>query len=447
MAADGPVIRAEGLGYWAPGGARLLRDVSLAVAPGTRIGLVGPSGAGKSTLGYHLCGVHDLALAGRTTGVLALGGRDALRGGLRGFGGLVLQNPESQLFGRTVAEEAGLGRDGPDRDRCVAALLDRLGFAGRHREPTAGLSLGWKQRLAIAGMLALEPRVLVLDEPTNYLDGPAADALFQVLGGLAGTTVVVADHDEDRLAAWADRILRLEDGALVADRPARDHPPVAPFPAPPEAPTPGGPLLALEDVTFAYRGVRPVLAGVSMDLREGEVVALAGPNGAGKTTLLRLAKGLLRPRRGRVRLASGGDPMREVGLVFQNPDESLFAPTVADECAFLPANLGLADPAGRAKAALALVGLGDLAGRAPFSLSCGEKRGVTLAAVLAGGMRVLCLDEPTAGLDRIHLERLAGLFRDHARRGGAVLFATHDHRFAEAVATRTVRLEDGRLVP
>jgi energy-coupling factor transport system ATP-binding protein len=281
MAADGPMIRAEGLGYRAPGGARLLRDVSLAVAPGTRIGLVGPSGAGKSTLGYHLCGVHDLALAGRTTGALALGGRDALRGGLRGFGGLVLQNPESQLFGRTVGEEAGLGRDGPDRDRRVAALLDRLGFAGRHQEPTAGLSLGWKQRLAIAGMLALEPRVLVLDEPTNYLDGPAADALFGVLGGLAGTTVVVADHDEDRLAAWADRILCLEDGVLVADRPARDHPPAAPFPVSAEAPAPGGSLLVLEDVAFAYRRDRPVLAGVSLDLREGEAVALVGPNGAG----------------------------------------------------------------------------------------------------------------------------------------------------------------------
>jgi energy-coupling factor transport system ATP-binding protein len=139
--------------------------------------------------------------------------------------------------------------------------------------------------------------------------------------------------------------------------------------------------------------------------------------------------------------------MREVGLVFQNPDESLFAPTVAEECAFLPANLGLADPSARARAALAQVGLGDLAGRAPFSLSCGEKRRVTLAAVLAGGVRVLCLDEPTAGLDRPNLERLAGLLRDHARRGGAVLFSTHDHRFAEAVATRTVRLEGGRLVP
>jgi energy-coupling factor transport system ATP-binding protein len=441
------VIRAEGLGYLAPGGVPVLREISLAVAPGARIGLVGPSGAGKSTLGYHLCGVHDLALPGRSTGALVLDGRDALRGGLRGFGGLVLQNPESQLFGRTVAEEAGLGPGGSGRDRRLAALLDRLGFAGRHREPTAELSLGWKQRLAIAGMLALEPRVLVLDEPTNYLDGPAADALFQVLGQLPGTTVVVADHDEERLAAWAGRILRLEAGTLAADHPAADHPPAPPLPVRPPAPAPGGLLLALEELEFAYHRGRPVLAGASLELREGEAVALAGPNGCGKSTLLRLAKGLLRPGRGRVRLATGGEPLREVGLVFQNPDDSLFAPTVAEECAFLPANLGLADPAGRARAALERVGLAELAGRAPFSLSFGEKRRATLAAVLAGGVRVLCLDEPTAGLDRANLERLAALLQDHARQGGAVLFATHDRRFAQAVATRTVRLEGGRLAP
>jgi energy-coupling factor transport system ATP-binding protein len=199
----------------------------------------------------------------------------------------------------------------------------------------------------------------------------------------------------------------------------------------------------VEHLHFAYEKARPVFQDFSLDLREGEAIALLGDNGAGKTTLLRLAKGLLKPGAGRVRAASGRPLMKEVGLVFQNPDDGLFAASVEDECAFLPRNLGLARPRDRARAVLDRLGMAGMAGRVPFTLSYGEKRRVSLAAVLAGGARILCLDEPTAGLDRANLAILAELLREHARAGGGVLFATHDPAFAAAVATRTVRLDGG----
>ena len=165
-------------------------------------------------------------------------------------------------------------------------------------------------------------------------------------------------------------------------RPTRQAPPLESRTDPGAA---GGILLAMDALHFAYEKGQPILQGFSLDLREGEAVALLGSNGAGKTTLLRLAKGLLKPAAGRIRTASGRPLMKEVGLVFQNPDESLFAASVEEECAFLPRNLGLARPRDRARALLARLGMAGMADRVPFTLSYGEKRRVSLASVLARG--------------------------------------------------------------
>ena len=286
----------------------------------------------------------------------------------------------------------------------------------------------------------MAPRVLVLDEPTNFLDAGASDALFQLLGDLGATTVIVADHDEGRLVGWADRMLRVEEGALVQDVPTaayRCSPPLAPRTS---LASPGGLLLEMQELDFAYRRHHPVLEHFSLELREGEAIALLGSNGSGKTTLLRLAKGLLKPASGTLRATSGEPLMKAVGLVFQNPEEGLFASSVEAECAFLPANLGLERPRERAREILERFGMGDMAQRAPFTLSYGEKRRVSLASVLSGGARILCLDEPTVGLDRGNLEGLAAMLREHTAQGGGVIFATHDPAFAAAVATRTVHL-------
>jgi len=442
------MIRTVGLIYEANGhGPRILNGIGLTVARGERVGLVGPSGAGKSTLGYHLCGVHTLALNGHSRGTLHLEGQDAIHGGPRGFGGMVLQNPETQLFCRTVGEEVALGLPVGSGEPGLGAILDRTGLQAIREQEIATLSLGWKQRVSISGMLAMAPKALLLDEPTNYLDGRAADALFDLLDDLGDTTVIVADHDERRLRNWADRIIRLEDGTVVLDVPAAGYLPSPPLERRTDPGSVGGILLAMEDLHFAYEKARPIFQGFSLDLREGEAVALLGSNGAGKTTLLRLAKGLLKPGSGRIRAASGRPLMREVGLVFQNPDDGLFAASVEDECAFLPRNLGLERPRDRARAVLARLGLAGMADQVPFTLSYGEKRRVSLASVLAGGARILCLDEPTAGLDRGNLEILAELLKEYAREGGGVLFATHDPAFAAAVATRTIRLDGGRRDP
>ncbi len=441
-----------------------LAGVNLRIAPGERVGIVGPSGSGKSTLGYHLCGAHRLALAGETTGRLTLGGLDASDGAPDGFAGLVGQNPEAQLFCRTVYEELALAlrARGEDEARCRATaegLLARYGFADRAEAQLATLSLGQKQLTAVLSMLAMQPRVLLLDEPTSYLDTAAADRLFDHLGQLCrchGWIVLVIEHDLDRLAGFADRVLGLRDGRLVHDGPWGS------LPVPPEAPGQGlppfavpgcagedaPPLVDIRELAFGYGRDNPVLGGVDLRVRPGEAVALLGRNGAGKSTLLRLIKGLARPGSGRLELGAGLAARRDVGLMFQNPEEQIFAHTVEAECGYWLENLGLprAERTARCREALAGLGLGDRLERAPFSLSFGEKRRLCLAAILVAEPAVLCLDEPTTGLDGANMTAMAAMVRNLAAKGRAIVFATHEEAFAAMAATRWVTLENGRIV-
>jgi cobalt/nickel transport system ATP-binding protein len=212
------------------------------------------------------------------------------------------------------------------------------------------------------------------------------------------------------------------------------------------------PLLAADGLCFGYAG-RPILQDVGLRLDAGERLALLGANGAGKSTLLHLLVGLLRPDAGRIR-AFGRDCRNEadfrqvragVGLVFQDPDDQLFCPTVLEDVAFGPLNLGQSADEARATAlaTLAELGLAGLAERVGWRLSAGEKRLVALATVLAMRPRVLLLDEPTNGLDTDAEERL---IRHLERLPQAMILVSHDQCFLTRLATRAAILEAGRLV-
>lgn len=211
-------------------------------------------------------------------------------------------------------------------------------------------------------------------------------------------------------------------------------------------------LLQLESVCFAYDAERPVLRGASLALRSGERLVIEGPNGAGKTTLLHLTVGLLRPAAGRI-IAFGRERRHErdfhevrarAGLLFQDADDQLFCPTVLEDVAFGPLNLGRTPVHAReiAEATLAAVGLHGFGARITHRLSGGEKRLVTLACVLAMRPDALLLDEPTTGLDEGAEAALARLLLDLPQ---AMLIVSHDRAFCNRLATRRVMLRDGRL--
>jgi energy-coupling factor transport system ATP-binding protein len=457
------LIDTEKLGFQAAGTeAPLLEDISLQIQAGERVGIIGPSGSGKTTLGLHLAGLHPVALLGHTSGRLWLNGRDCTQNGCEGFAGVVLQNPEIQLFGETVEEEVSLSlqqRTGSfNRERELDRCLDLFDLGAVRDRRVTTLSLGWKQRLSVASMLALDPKVLLLDEPTSYLDEATADLLFDVLAAQAertGLTVLLIEHDLPRLVPWASRLVAMRQGRIVFDGlptsylpPSRSFMELADAVSAGRSCSGGERVLTIERVSFGYNGCKAALDDVSLSVAAGEIVAVVGPNGSGKSTLLNLVKGLLEADDGQITCAGHAPRMDAVGLVFQNPDSQLFAHSVFEECSFLPRNQNLStdEISSRTRRALAQVGLQSQADRVPFSLSYGEKRRLTLASTLSGRSTVLCLDEPTVGLDCDCLGQVGGILRQISVEGGTVLLATHDADFVKAVATRVVTLRGGRIV-
>jgi len=321
------------------------------------------------------------------------------------------------------------------------------------------LSDGEKQRLAIAAVLAMAPRILILDEPTSNLDLVGTRQVLSTLEHLReeGTTIVIAEHRTGEVGRLADRVLVLEEGQPVADgspkevfikqellhrlgvcRPT-DHSVSdwAEFIAANDEPLHGEPLVELEEVVAGY-GKGRVLDGLNISIQRGQFVALVGDNGAGKTTLARLLAGLIKPQQGIVQVRG------RVGLLFQNPLEQLFCDTVEDEVAFGPRNYGLFTHA-LLEDTLAMADLQALRHRHIHALSGGEQQRTALASVLALQPELLILDEPTMGQDWRHMSA----FMDHVSRlngrGIAILLITHDYMLVYRYAQRVLLLRDGRI--
>ena len=411
--------------------------MSLQIEPGEVVALLGPSGSGKSTLLRALAGLVPHFHGGRFSGVVEVGGRETRRArpaDLAGTVGTLFQDPEDQVvFTRVEAEVVfgleNVGTPPAEIPARVAAALAAVGAGGLAGRPVAELSGGELQRVCLASVLALEPRLLLLDEPTSQLDPEGAVTAIE-LARSSGAAVVVSEQRPERVLEACDRVLFLDGGRLVLDAP-RDEA-LARLPdvwlpreaALPDAEPAGETVCRLESVFFEYD--RPVLEGVSLEVGRGEVVALLGPNGSGKTTLGKLAAGLLDPEGGRV-LRSG-----RACYLSQDPGRYLVAERADEEAA-----LAVGGDLDRARAALRQLGLAGHVARHPRDLSSGERERLGLAAVLVAEPDLLVLDEPTRGIDPERKDELVRLLRSQAC-GRATLVATNDHLFAASVADRVV---------
>jgi energy-coupling factor transport system ATP-binding protein len=472
-----------------------LADLSVEIDEGEFVVLAGPSGSGKSTLLRALCGLVPHYHGGEVSGSLEVCGLDVRLNGpaeLGGLVGLVGQDPETQVVSSTVRGELELPlelRGEPPAARARALEEVGLALAIEHLidRPTDTLSGGELQRVALAAALVLRPRLILLDEPTSQLDPVAGDELVGLLRRLNeewGMTVVLAEHRLERCLAAADRVIAIEAAGIAYDgSPQRfcdwvvDHQPrlappgarlfslagLAPLPVaakqarrtirahglviePPTAvaaPPRGrrgrdrrAAALLADDLWVqldAGRGARDVLRRLALEVRAGELVALMGRNGAGKSTLLRAAAGLVEPARGTISTPGG------CALLPQSPADMLVRERVGDE---LPGEQG-------AKA-LAAVGLEWATASDPRDLSGGERERLALALVMAGRGEgppgLICLDEPTRGMDGARKQELAGSLERYAEQGSAILVATHDVEFAARFAARVILLGDGELI-
>ncbi|MBY0689704.1 ATP-binding cassette domain-containing protein [Microbacterium marinilacus] len=466
-----------------------MRGVDLAIGPGERVLLLGASGSGKSTLLRGIAGVLGDEEDGEAAGSLRVDGLDPHAA--RGRAGMVLQDPDAQVVLARVGDDVAFGCEnlGVPREeiwRRVPEALAAVGLDLALDRSTSALSGGQKQRLALAGALAMRPGLLLLDEPTANLD---PDGVVEVRDAVvraareSGATLVVVEHRVDVWAPHVDRVVVLGSGGeVVADgRPDdvfRGHavalteagvwvPGVAPtVPRTPVA-APAEDLLVADRLAVGRRpfGARePVVVadGLSAVVRSGRALAITGPNGVGKSTLALTLAGLLEPaagvlsataalageepdrRRRRRAPAAGGAPrtwssrdlLTRIGMVFQSPEHQLLASTVRAELAVGPRALGLdaAAVAARVEPLLERLGLARLAAVNPFTLSGGEKRRLTVAAMLASRPRMLVLDEPTYGQDARTWRELASLLDQVRADGAAVVCVTHDRPLVAALA-------------
>jgi len=494
------MITFEHVTYTYPGAQRpVLKDLNLEIADGEFVLVVGKSGAGKSTLLRCINGLVPHFYGGTISGTIRVQGLDPVRCQPRGMSttvGFVFQDPEAQFVVDTVEAELAFAMENHALPQAtmrkrIEEVLDQLSIAHLRDRRINTLSGGEKQRVAIASVLTLEPKILVLDEPTSQLDPQAAEEVLTALQKLntdLGLTIVLSEHRLERVVQYADRIIYL---------PGEGQPPIEGAPqdvlpqldlVPPliklgkalgwkplpltvkdarrkalELPLRPAPLtercarssdapveILVEDLWYAYDG-HMALKGVHLEIRRGEFVAIMGRNGSGKTTLLKHLVGLLRPRRGAVQV-HGMDtrrvPLEEiisvVGYVPQNPNALLFAETVREELAFTRRSHGL--PLEGGEALLEPLGLADHAERYPRDLSVGERQRVSLAAILAAEPLIILLDEPTRGLDYAQKQALMRALRAEQSKGHTVILATHDVELVAASADRVIILGDGEVV-
>jgi len=439
----------ERLTFAYPGGGRpALRNVSLTIEPGEVIVLLGASGSGKSTLLRALAGLVPHFHGGRFEGRVEIAGRDTRRARpaeLVGTVASVFQDPEEQVVLSRVLEEVAFGLENlatpPVKivPRALRALLD-VGAVELAERPVAELSGGELQRVCLASALALEPRLLLLDEPTSQLDPDGAEGFLELAAEL-GSTVVLSEHRPERALSVATRVVFLEEGRVVLDAPverAREwlgsqHADWVSHPEPTGDAVLGPRVCALRGVSFAYDGGPRVVDRFDLELRRGEITVLVGPNGSGKTTIAKLAAGLLLADEGHVERSG------RAALLLQDAGRYVTRDRVDAEVA-----LAVGGDRRRALAALESVGLADKATRHPRDLSSGERERLAVASVLVTEPDVLVLDEPTRGVDPTRKRELAHMLRADASRR-ATLVVTHDRTFASLISDRTVVLEKGTV--
>lgn len=492
-----------------------LHDINLKIFTGQKILIVGPSGSGKSTLGHCLNGLIPFSYKGEIHGSLKINGQETSTLDIFKLSktiGTVLQDSDAQFVGLTVGEDIAFALENDniptdemhERVRSVAKMVDI------HNWLTSSpfeLSGGQKQRTSLAGVMIDDVDILLFDEPLANLDPATGKTAIEIIDDIhkqSGKTILIIEHRlEDVLHRDVDRVIVVDNGRIIADMDA--HALVAsdilletgirePLYVTAlkyagvqvtEAMQAGHietlkkeltqdalqiwyrhiqptryldtrlSILKMEDISFSYDGLRPVLEDINIDIKEGEMVSIVGKNGAGKSTLSKLLCGFEKEDRGRIlyrgediRTKSIKERAEIIGLVMQNPNQMISKPLIFDEVA-----LGLRlrqvpedEITARVEKVLKICGLAPFIDWPISALSYGQKKRVTIASILVLDPRILILDEPTAGQDFRHYTEIMEFLVEVNKLGVTIILITHDMHLMLEYTPRAIVLADGRKI-
>ena len=502
------MIKIENLTYYYPNATTpALNNINLEIQDGEFILLVGSSGCGKSTLVQCLNGIIPKVTGGDLQGKIRIAGKDISGCKVHQLSrhvGMVFQNPNAQLFGLTVEEDVAFGPEnlGIARDEIQELVENSIGIVGIEKirkRFTFTLSGGEKQRTAIAGAIAMEPKILVLDEPTSDLDPVGTKQVLETVKQLnknKSITIILIEHKIDEVFGLADRTIVMDRGRIILDGKTCDvftnnldilesigiYTPqlirlskmLKVKPSYKEISSyftgmngsfkefseekhteKSSPKVVFEDVRFNYHNGTSALKGINLEIKKGEFIALIGSNGSGKTTLLSCLIGFIKPCNGRILMEEQdiknlcvADLAVKVGYLFQNPDLQLFTDTVAQEVGFGLKNrrMTAVDINKNVARALEIMELSEYCGRHPHSMSRGQRQRLAVASIISMEQDILVLDEPTSGQDRRHLNKFLCQIKKLNDAGKTIIMITHDMSVVAEYARRIIVMDEGKIL-
>lgn len=476
-----------------------LKDINIKIGKGEFIGVIGKSGSGKSTLLHCLTGIIPHEIKGEKTGSVIINNLNTDEHGISEITnqlGIVFQNPEIQLFNISVEDELAficenLAYPIDEIKKSVDFALDTIGIRHLKDEYPFNLSGGEKQKVAIASVLTVRPKILVLDEPTSELDVKGKETVFKTLKKLKndGMTIILVDHNLDGSYKLADKLILLDDGKIEMFGETENilkSPMIESLGLRlPQQVQMGlklkldGMLMDIENMarlldekiinkefSIKYlnlvnnsnvenaikienlsfkRDNHVILKNIDLEIKKGDFIALIGKNGSGKTTLALIIMGILKKNKGVVNVfgETNGDIKKirkKVGFLFQNPEHQLFCNTVTEEIKY-----GLENDIDMNKI-MENMNLKRLKDNHPLTLSRGERQRVATATAISNNPEILIIDEPTTGQDWNNIKSFMNILKELNDNGKTILIITHDMRVVGEYCKKVILMDDGEIL-
>ena len=466
-------------------GRTALKNINLEIKKGEFVLISGKSGSGKSTLGSVMNGLIPHYYKGKMQGEAFVSGKDISKLSLHEIGhtvGTVFQDPRSQFFTTTTDEEIAFGlqticKSRDEIKQRVAEVYAELDIKELKGKSVFELSSGQKQKIAIASIYAMNPKVLILDEPSANLDMKATFDLFLILEKLKkkGTTVVLIEHRLYYVKSLFDRFLLMKDGEIAQDLSREevihlegefwDKNGLRTLELEEYRISEKKDSYQLNDESISGKGLKfcypsttklgnkkkqYILNHLDFNMEYGKAIGLIGLNGTGKTTFARVISGLEKIKEGKI-WAEKDKPLNRKDLmamsyfVFQDSDYQLFSESVLDEMLLGMEGKDKKENTQKAKSILSVLGLDKYIDKHPFALSRGEKQRLTIACGMMKQAKIFIYDEPTSGCDKDSMLSVAKLIEEQLKNGITVLVISHDFEFLANTVSKLWVMGDGKI--